>query len=121
MSDRFRSVNPPAQSRNRTAAPQSQQPAPARRNLFQSGGGPNARAARRPAAASVNSAETVLDVEHPGSDSSEIVVRDRHGEVEIGDPPTPDLDEECEEDEEGKQEMERTSSHLTSHDHSNES
>lgn len=104
MSERFRPANQTNPQRNRAAAPQ---PA-VRRNLFQQNGGPNARAARRPGPVSADSAETILDVEAPESESSEIVVRDRHGEVEIGDPPTPDLDEPGEEeDDEGKQEMER--------------
>lgn len=108
MAERFRPANQTNPQRSRAAAQPAQ--SAVRRNLFQNGGGPNARAARRPVPVSTDSAETILDDEVPEPDSSEIVVRDRHGEIEIGDPPTPDLDETGEEDEECKQEMERTSS-----------
>lgn len=103
MAERFRSTNQSNPSRNRTAAPQ-----PAiRRNIFQ-GAGPNARAARRPGPVSADSAETILDVEAPEPESTEIVVRDCHGEIVMDDLPTLELDELGEdEDEEGKQEMER--------------
>lgn len=58
-----------------------------RRNLFQS------QLTRRPTASSSASAETLhLDVDVL-SDTSEIVVRDKHGEIELGDPPTPVLDD----------------------------
>ncbi|KAH6892188.1 hypothetical protein B0T10DRAFT_287783 [Thelonectria olida] len=61
-----------------------------RRNLFQS------QLTRRPTASSSASAETLhLDVDVL-SDTSEIVVRDKHGEIELGDPPTPILDEDDE-------------------------
>jgi hypothetical protein len=72
-----------------------------RRNLFQS------QLTRRPppSSASSTSAETLrLDVENASrtvlggaadarSDSSEIVIRDVNGEVELGDPPTPPVDD----------------------------
>lgn len=59
-----------------------------RRNLFQS------QLTRRPTSNSSNSTETLrLDVDVL-SDTSEIVVRDKHGEVELGDPPTPVFEDE---------------------------
>ncbi|KAI5461259.1 hypothetical protein BGZ63DRAFT_230896 [Mariannaea sp. PMI_226] len=59
-----------------------------RRNLFQS------QLTRRPNASSPASAETLhLDVDVL-SDTSEIVVRDQHGEIELGDPPTPIFEDE---------------------------
>lgn len=69
-------------------APRSRAPATGvRRNLFQS------QLTRRPTPASSNSAETLrLDVDVL-SDTSEIVVRDQHGEIELGDPPTPILED----------------------------
>jgi hypothetical protein len=60
-----------------------------RRNLFQG------QLTRRPTpASSSNSQETLrLDTNADGlSDTSEIVVRDQHGEIELGDPPTPILE-----------------------------
>ena len=58
-----------------------------RRNLFQS------QLTRRPTPTSSTSAETLrLDVDVL-SDSEEIVVRDKHGEIDLGDPPTPVFDE----------------------------
>ncbi|KAI1391209.1 uncharacterized protein F4822DRAFT_177572 [Hypoxylon trugodes] len=62
-----------------------------RRNLFQS------QLTRRPtptASSSNNSVETLRlgDVEVL-SDTSEIVIRDKNGEFDMGDPPTPTLDE----------------------------
>lgn len=56
-----------------------------RRNLFQS------QLTRRPTASSSTSAETLrLDADVP-SESEDIVVRDKNGEVELGDPPTPPM------------------------------
>lgn len=106
MTDRFRPNNQPNAPRSRVAAPNAPQPA-IRRNLFQNGGGANARAARRPVPVSAESAETVIAAETSDHDTSEIVVRDRHGEVEIGDLEAPQFDETSEGDDEGKQEMER--------------
>jgi hypothetical protein len=58
-----------------------------RRNLFQS------QLTRRPTPTSSNSAETLrLDVDVL-SDTSEIVIRDKNGEFEVGDPPTPPLED----------------------------
>ncbi|KAK0727901.1 hypothetical protein B0T26DRAFT_637144 [Lasiosphaeria miniovina] len=69
-----------------------------RRNLFQS------QLTRRPTAggstSSSTSAETLrLDADgqpphqHESSSSADIVIRDRNGEIELGDPPTPPLDD----------------------------
>ncbi|CAH0053289.1 unnamed protein product [Clonostachys solani] len=77
-----------------------------RRNLFQT---QNAKP-RRPVAPSAHSSETVrIEVEAPAPDSSEIVVRDRHGEIEFGEPPSPDLedDEELPLDDQQETEQER--------------
>ncbi|ORY71623.1 uncharacterized protein BCR38DRAFT_480123 [Pseudomassariella vexata] len=60
-----------------------------RRNLFQS------QLTRRPTPASSNSAETMrfdIDVLSE-ADTSEIVIRDQNGEVQVGDPPAPSDDE----------------------------
>jgi hypothetical protein len=59
-----------------------------RRNLF------HGQLSRRPTTSSTStSAETLrLDVE-PGSDTSDIVIRDKNGDFEIGDPPMQSLDE----------------------------
>ncbi|KAF7562103.1 hypothetical protein G7046_g2031 [Stylonectria norvegica] len=55
-----------------------------------------ARARAQPLQASSTSAETLrLDVDVL-SDTSEIVVRDKDGEIELGDPPTPPLEDEDE-------------------------
>ena len=82
MADRSRpgSSNAPRPAANANSAG-------VRRNLFQS------HLTRRPTpggASASTSAETLrLDAEGAGSDTSEIVVRDQHGEIELGDPPTP--------------------------------
>ena len=85
MADRSRQTNPAgAPPRARATAPSSG----VRRNLFQG------QLTRRPTpGSSSNPTESLeLDVEVlPGS--SEIVVRDQHGEVELGDPPTPEMEE----------------------------
>lgn len=61
--------------------------AAARANLFRG------QLTRRPTAGAPNSADTLrLDVEVL-SDTSEIVVRNQQGEIELGDPPTPAVDE----------------------------
>ncbi|KAH6684118.1 hypothetical protein B0J14DRAFT_663908 [Halenospora varia] len=67
-----------------------------RRNLFQ------ATLSRRPTTSSTStSAETLrLDIDHE-SDTSDIVIRDKNGEFEIGDPPMQSFDEQ----EEGGVEM----------------
>ncbi|KAH7033270.1 uncharacterized protein B0I36DRAFT_106865 [Microdochium trichocladiopsis] len=58
-----------------------------RRNLFQS------QLTRRPTPTSSASAETLrLDVDVL-SDTSDIVVRDKNGEFDVGDPPTPPLED----------------------------
>ncbi|KAM0395013.1 hypothetical protein ACHAQC_004854 [Fusarium culmorum] len=88
MSDRSRATtNGNGVSRTRNGASS----AGVRRNLFQS------QLTRRPTAGSTStSAETLhLDVDVL-SDTSEIVVRDKHGEIELGDPPTPMMDDEDE-------------------------
>ncbi len=83
MPDRTRPTNSAAPRTRATAAG-------VRRNLFQG------QLTRRPTASSSNSTETLrLDVDVL-SDTSEIVVRDKHGEIELGDPPTPVLEDEDE-------------------------
>ncbi len=58
-----------------------------RRNLFQS------QLTRRPTPSSSTSDETLrLDNDGP-SESSDIVVRDKNGDIEMGDPPTPTFDD----------------------------
>ncbi|KAI0005169.1 hypothetical protein F4779DRAFT_633571 [Xylariaceae sp. FL0662B] len=73
---------------NRAARGNNANTAGVRRNLFQS------QLTRRPTpTSSNNSAETLrLDVDVL-SESSEIVIRDKNGEFEVGDPPTPPLDD----------------------------
>jgi hypothetical protein len=71
-----------------------------RRNLFQS------QLTRRPTPTSSTSTDSLrLDVDVL-SDTSEIVVRDKHGEIDIGDPPTPVFDESDEPAVDEKQEHE---------------
>ncbi|KAK7966715.1 uncharacterized protein PG986_000992 [Apiospora aurea] len=60
---------------------------PVRRNLFQS------QLSRRPTSTSSNSAETLRMDADTASNTSDIVIRDEHGDFEIGDPPTPPMDE----------------------------
>lgn len=83
-----------------------------RRNLFQSQGIPQAptRALRRPAAAPSTASPLASNTNNndenetvrpdadaqPNSDATGIVVRDRHGEIEWGEPPSPDLDDQGE-------------------------
>ncbi|RBR14970.1 uncharacterized protein FIESC28_07472 [Fusarium coffeatum] len=78
-----------------------------RRNLFQS------QLTRRPTAGSTStSAETLhLDVDVL-SDTSEIVVRDKHGEIELGDPPTPIMEDEDELPLDHRQECEKERQRL---------
>ncbi|KAK9420307.1 hypothetical protein SUNI508_06576 [Seiridium unicorne] len=75
-----------------------------RRNLFQS------QLTRRPTPTSSTSGETLrLDIDVL-SETSEIVIRDKNGEFEVGDPPTPSMDEGSEEgavDEERENKRER--------------
>ncbi|XEU96427.1 hypothetical protein FSHL1_001712 [Fusarium sambucinum] len=88
MADRSRATtNGNGVSRTRNGASS----AGVRRNLFQS------QLTRRPTAGSTStSAETLhLDVDVL-SDTSEIVVRDKNGEIELGNPPTPMMDDEDE-------------------------
>lgn len=49
---------------------------------------------RRPNAASSDPENVRLDVEMQQSEPADLVVRDQHGEVEIGNPPTPVVDDE---------------------------
>lgn len=85
MADRSRTTTNGGVSRSRNGTSAS-----VRRNLFQS------QLTRRPTASSSASTETLhLDVDVL-SDTSEIVVRDKHGEIELGDPPTPVLEDEDE-------------------------
>lgn len=58
-----------------------------RRNLFQG------QLTRRPTPSSSNSAETLRLDSDAQSESSEIVIRDKNGEIEFDDPPTPLLDD----------------------------
>jgi hypothetical protein len=77
-----------------------------RRNLFQS------QLTRRPTASSSTSAETLrLDADAP-SESEDIVVRDKNGEVELGDPPTPPMDDPEEEGLDAGQEHEKERQRL---------
>jgi hypothetical protein len=88
MADRPRpTTNGTGVSRSRNGASS----AGVRRNLFQN------QLTRRPTAGSTStSAETLhLDADVL-SDTSEIVVRDKHGEIELGDPPTPMMEDEDE-------------------------
>ena len=96
MADRNRQPNPaPPRPRTTTSAG-------VRRNLFQS------QLTRRPTASSSNSAETLrVDVDVL-SDTSEIVIRDKDGEIELGDPPTPALEDEDEVPVDDRQESEST-------------
>ena len=78
-----------APSRNGTRGINHPRPAAGgvRRNLFQTG------LTRRPTPGSSTSAETLrLDVDVQ-SESSDIVVRDKNGEIELEDPPTPPIDD----------------------------
>lgn len=58
-----------------------------RRNLFQS------QLTRRPTASSSTSAETLRLDTDAQSESSDIVMRDKDGEIQLGDPPTPPIDD----------------------------
>ncbi|KAM0435259.1 hypothetical protein ACHAPT_003353 [Fusarium lateritium] len=105
MSDRSRTAtngNGVSRARNGTSSAAS-----VRRNLFQS------QLTRRPTAGSSStSAETLhLDVDVL-SDTSEIVVRDKHGEIELGDPPTPMLEDDDEVPLDHRQETEKERQRL---------
>ncbi|KAG5920989.1 hypothetical protein E4U42_006014 [Claviceps africana] len=84
----------------------------ARPNLFRS------QLTRRPTAGSSHSSDTArLDVEVL-ADSSEIVVRNQHGEIELGDPPTPvfeEMDEQAEEKHETEKERQRLAEAIKDH------
>ncbi|PNY28397.1 Uncharacterized protein TCAP_01685 [Tolypocladium capitatum] len=83
-----------------------------RPNLFRS------QLTRRPTASSSNLVETVpLDVDVL-SDTSEIVVRDEQGEIELGDPPTPVLEgraEQAEDRQETEKERQRLAEAVKHH------
>ncbi|KFH47595.1 hypothetical protein ACRE_014990 [Hapsidospora chrysogenum ATCC 11550] len=72
------------------------------------------RGARRPApGSSLGTADSMhLDAGVPSSDSSEIVVRDSRGEIELGDPPTPDLEDQEELPLDSQQESEQERQRL---------
>ncbi|KAK7935752.1 hypothetical protein PG985_001247 [Apiospora marii] len=70
-----------------TASTATVAPGAVRRNLFQS------QLTRRPTSISSNSAETLRMDADAVSNTSDIVIRDEHGDFEIGDPPTPPTDE----------------------------
>lgn len=101
MADRSRTTTNGGVSRSRNGTSAS-----VRRNLFQS------QLTRRPTASSSASTETLhLDVDVL-SDTSEIVVRDKHGEIELGDPPTPVLEDEDEVPLDHRQESEKERQRL---------
>lgn len=83
-----------------------------RPNLFRS------QLTRRPTAGSSNSSETVrLDVEVL-SETSEIVVRNQQGEIELGDPPPPmseEPDEQAEDRHESEKERQRLAEAVKHH------
>lgn len=82
MSDRQAARQPQGISRARPPVSSS-----VRRNLFQS------QLTRRPTPTSSGEPETLrLDADAP-AESSDIVVRDKNGEVELDDPPTPPIDD----------------------------
>lgn len=82
MSDRQAARQPQGISRARPPVSSS-----VRRNLFQS------QLTRRPTPTSSGESETLrLDADAP-AESSEIVVRDKNGDVELDDPPTPPIDD----------------------------
>lgn len=111
----------PATTRTRAGVASASLPT-ARRNHFQSSSASSSsssgsrnqnagRGARRPApGSSLATADSLhLDVDVPSPDSSEIVVRDSRGEIELGDPPTPDLEDRAELPLDSQQEIERMS------------
>jgi hypothetical protein len=88
----------------RHASGSSSRPTGVRRNLF------HQHLSRRPTTSSTStSAETLrLDVE-ADSETSDIVIRDKNGDFEVGDPPIPELDEQEETGHQEAQEDESTS------------
>lgn len=86
----------------RHASGSSSRPTGVRRNLF------HQHLSRRPTTSSTStSAETLrLDVE-VDSETSDIVIRDKNGDFEVGDPPIPELDEQ---EETGNQEAQEDES-----------
>jgi hypothetical protein len=82
----------------------SSRPIGVRRNLF------HQHLSRRPTTSSTStSAETLrLDVE-ANSETSDIVIRDKNGDFEVGDPPIPELDEQEDTGNQEAQEDESTS------------
>ncbi|KAK8038144.1 hypothetical protein PG994_014911 [Apiospora phragmitis] len=70
-----------------TASTATVAPSAVRRNLFQS------QPTRRPTSTSSTSAETLRMDADTASNTSDIVIRDEHGDFEVGDPPTPPMDE----------------------------
>ena len=85
MADRSR---PGSSNAPRPAANANANSAGVRRNLFQS------HLTRRPTPGSASTSAEMLRLDaEGGSDTSEIVVRDQHGEIELGDPPTPVLED----------------------------
>ncbi|KAH7166070.1 hypothetical protein EDB81DRAFT_273062 [Dactylonectria macrodidyma] len=101
MADRSRTAPNGGVSRTRNGTSAS-----VRRNLFQS------QLTRRPTASSSTSAETLhLDADVL-SDTSDIVIRDKHGEIELGDPPTPALEDEDEVPLDHRQESEKERQRL---------
>lgn len=87
MTDRQAARQPQGISRARAPVSSSS----VRRNLFQS------QLTRRPTPTSSGESETLrldadADVDAP-AESSDIVVRDKNGEVELDDPPTPPIDD----------------------------
>src|SRR5580692_4950289 len=88
----------------RHASGSSSRPTGVRRNLF------HQHLSRRPTTSSTStSVETLrLDVEAE-SETSDIVIRDKNGDFEIGDPPIPELDEQEEMGNQEAQEDESTS------------
>ncbi|KAH7251788.1 hypothetical protein BKA59DRAFT_138272 [Fusarium tricinctum] len=109
MADRPRpTTNGTGVSRSRNGASS----AGVRRNLFQN----QNQLTRRPTAGSTStSAETLhLDADVL-SDTSEIVVRDKYGEIELGDPPTPMMEDEDELPLDQRQESESMTCASTPH------
>lgn len=104
MADRTRTTT------NGTGVPRSRNGASSagvRRNLFQS------QLTRRPTAGSTStSAETLHSDVDILSDTSEIVVRDKHGEIELGDLPTPIMEDEDELPLDHRQECEKERQRL---------
>jgi hypothetical protein len=86
-----------AESRHTSGS--SSRPTGVRRNLF------HQHLSRRPTTSSTStSAETLrLDIE-ADSETSDIVIRDKNGDFEVGDPPIPELDEQEEPGNQGAQE-----------------